>query len=270
MSLRNRNSLLYLFLLLNVLILLLLQNDQINQNSFLQVQIYLPNQTHADTLTQHQPDTIMNPTQFPPTGPLTKWFQTRMETLLTTTPARSQQPPSITESYPVEPETQADFKSLFYTAFHPDAKITMNHQQVSQEDFIRQMEQSTMGLGPGGVQVDWRDILEIPSSDNQGQSAYGHEAGIVAGMFVATRSLKFRIRAGPAQRHSFNVFSARLHTSKSLSEVNADKEHPYLIADLVLTTHEQAAPIHMPGIHAPVQTVSMKDVEKRPLDGEGQ
>lgn len=175
MSLRNRNSLLYLFLLLNVLILLLLQNDQINQNSFLQVQIYLPNQTHADTLTQHQPDTIMNPTQFPPTGPLTKWFQTRMETLLTTTPARSQQPPSITESYPVEPETQADFKSLFYTAFHPDAKITMNHQQVSQEDFIRQMEQSTMGLGPGGVQVDWRDILEIPSSDNQGQSAYGHE-----------------------------------------------------------------------------------------------
>ncbi|KAG7094641.1 hypothetical protein E1B28_005465 [Marasmius oreades] len=114
----------------------------------------------------------------------------------------------------------------FTTTFSPTAHITMNHESISLADFQKRIsELGAHGLVKSGS-VEWKNVLE------------DRETGIFAGFFVLTRSMAFKIRAGPAQNHTFVTVSARI-------EQDGDKKR---IVDLVYTSATKAAPVHIHGV----------------------
>ncbi|KAF9021450.1 hypothetical protein BDZ89DRAFT_1071409, partial [Hymenopellis radicata] len=74
-----------------------------------------------------------------------------------------------------------------------------------------------------GVQIEWKDIFEDT------------EANVVAGFAVITRSLKFRIRVGPAQ----------VLTSAAISLKLEEEDGKRVISQMFFTSTDKAAPIHL-------------------------
>ncbi|GLB35376.1 hypothetical protein LshimejAT787_0209410 [Lyophyllum shimeji] len=150
---------------------------------------------------------------------LTSWVRTRLAALY---------------EFPSEAQ-QAELQSSFDASFSPQAQILVNHAPVARDAFKDDL--SRRAIAAARASVDWKELIEVPKADD------ADEAEIVAGCFVVTRSMKFRIRAAPAQTHSTVIFSAKIDRDPNIHE--GDPRH---IVHLVQTVADKAAPIHMQGV----------------------
>ncbi|KAF8815049.1 hypothetical protein BYT27DRAFT_7201146 [Phlegmacium glaucopus] len=128
-----------------------------------------------------------------------------------------------------------DFQTAFNSTFSDKVSLRINHQPTSRDDFESEMRASQSALSRSST-IDWKEMLEIPTNSEEG--AISGPGGIVAGFFVVTRSMKWKIRASAAQTLSYNSFSARISQEGGQTR----------ITELLLTFHVQAAPIHLHGI----------------------
>ncbi|KAF8957585.1 hypothetical protein BDZ97DRAFT_1845699 [Flammula alnicola] len=202
------------FLLLNFLIILISQNAHEDRTPVLK----FPSRSHPMSNDPHA------------SSPLTQWLQTRLGSLYESVP-------------PVE---EADFNALFQSAFSDDASIYVNHEQMSQETFLTRLHSYNAAITR--ATVEWKEVIEATPKEGEQHSA----GGIVAGFFVVTRSMKFRIRVGPAQRLSFNSFSAKIDENPD-AQPGPDGTR-LRITQLFITSVDKAAPIHLQGIVAPHDT----------------
>jgi hypothetical protein len=86
-----------------------------------------------------------------------------------------------------------------------------------------------------GVKVDWKETFDVPETNGEG--------GIVAGFFVVTWTMKFRIRAGLAERLGNRSFSAKVVKDESVPQ---DAEgNQWRVSQFFLTETNKAAPIHL-------------------------
>ncbi|KAH9485882.1 hypothetical protein JR316_0002797 [Psilocybe cubensis] len=142
---------------------------------------------------------------------------------------------SLYEAAP--PPEEADFKALFVSIFSEDAQVWFNHEQISVDAFQEKI--TSANYAAKEASIDWKDLIEIPGNDAE------HE-GIVAGSFVVTRSMKFRIRAAPAQRLNHNIFSAKINIDPTAQpDITGSKRR---ISEFFLTSFDKAAPIHLQSI----------------------
>ncbi|KAK0490124.1 hypothetical protein EDD18DRAFT_550679 [Armillaria luteobubalina] len=93
-----------------------------------------------------------------------------------------------------EPGNQLEEVSVF-TA---DAQVLVNHSQVSVEQFKKSLAEKFGAGVVQDVQINWKELI------------HDEEVGIVAGFVDVTRSMKFRIRAGPAQIHTYISLSMKV------------------------------------------------------------
>ncbi|KAG6893813.1 hypothetical protein C0992_008541, partial [Termitomyces sp. T32_za158] len=114
---------------------------------------------------------------------LMTWFQTKSETL-----------------YAVSANTPHASTALF----SPSTQIMVNYTPTTLEEYQNDIRTRIQSAKHGSV--SWRDVVEVYDSDDKSQKQEG--TGLVAGVYVVTRSLNFRIRAAPAQRKTTVVFSA--------------------------------------------------------------
>ena len=91
-----------------------------------------------------------------------------------------------------------------HTIFTDDARIVLNHIPTSVDDFYGEFARRKFAVT--GVTIDWQHIVDDKVEDSAGA---GEDAEMVAGSYIVTSSLKFRVRAAPAQSKSHIVFSAR-------------------------------------------------------------
>jgi hypothetical protein len=176
----------------------------------------------------------------PPASPLRSWLQAYLGTLY--------------ESAPLPEE--ADFRYLFYATFSENALIYHNHEIVSLEVFLERLGVANFACTQAAV--EWKELIEIPQKENDSDSGPG---GIIAGFFVVTRSLKFRIRAGPAQRQSLNSFTAKVEEGPIIT-AEGRKEVGLRISQLFITSVEKAVPVHLRGAPAPFETANPSVLEK--------
>ncbi|KAJ3504042.1 hypothetical protein NLJ89_g8149 [Agrocybe chaxingu] len=158
----------------------------------------------------------------PAGGPLASWVATQLTALYETPAAASQ-----------------DRRDIFAETFSSNASIIVNHRSVPVDVFKNELENANSAIK--GATVGWNELVESPSDDSTG--------GIVAGFFVVTRSMKFRIRAGPAQRLSYNTFSAKVETDAQVLGQDSGEGHRQ-ITELFITHVDKAAPIHLQAVTA--------------------
>ncbi|KAF9269893.1 hypothetical protein L218DRAFT_992573 [Marasmius fiardii PR-910] len=126
-------------------------------------------------------------------------------------------------------QSSEDLQAHFNTTFSPNAQILMNHVPISAPEFQKRISESSGGTAK--VSVEWKDVME----DSQ--------AGIVAGFLVLTRSMVFRIRAAPAQNHTFLNISAKIEEDSSAQpDEHGDKRR---IVHLVYTSVTKPAAVHL-------------------------
>lgn len=129
----------------------------------------------------------------------------------------------------------ADFQTSFDTLFSSKAQILINHQPVALDAFKDDL--SHRSSAAVRASVAWKELIEVPKADGPES-----EAGIVAGCFIITRSMKFRIRAAPAQTLSTVIFSAKIDRDPDIREGDARR-----IMHLVQTVFDRAAQISLRG-----------------------
>ncbi|KAG6887434.1 hypothetical protein C0995_015307 [Termitomyces sp. Mi166 len=155
---------------------------------------------------------------------LKAWFQTQTESLYAIPPQTdTQHVPN-----PPNPPQQA--------LFSLSAQIVVNHIPVALEDFQSDIRNRLRFSRQ--TSVSWGDVIEVYDSQD-GQN----EEGIVAGIFVLTRSLNFRIRAGPAQRKTTVIFSAKIHRDPTIHDEDGRR-----IVQLHQTQIDEAVPVHIHGV----------------------
>ncbi|KJA13096.1 hypothetical protein HYPSUDRAFT_60084 [Hypholoma sublateritium FD-334 SS-4] len=140
---------------------------------------------------------------------------------------------------------EAAFVAQFDTVFARDAKVMLNHVPSPRTAYLAKLRGEHFAAVRESV--EWRELIEVLPADG----APGTTGGVVAGFFIGTRSMKFRIRAGPAQQLSYNSFSARIE-EKADVEPSAEDGSRLRITELFITSVHKAAPIHIspiPGRH---------------------
>ncbi|KAF8901933.1 hypothetical protein CPB84DRAFT_1846630 [Gymnopilus junonius] len=136
---------------------------------------------------------------------------------------------------------ESDFRTQVSFVFHKDVEIFHNHQKVTLGTFQDSLSQAN--FAQSRASIEWKEVFEVPPAEGETESS------IVAGSFVVTRSMKFRIRAGPAQRLSHNIFSVKIEQDKSIPA--DDEGSQFRITHMFITSVEKAAPIHMAQMHLP-------------------
>ncbi|KAF9490961.1 hypothetical protein BDN71DRAFT_1453614 [Pleurotus eryngii] len=137
---------------------------------------------------------------------------------------------SQNEGGPIE-----DFSAGFDAAFASNILITINGEEVSRDGLREGIISSTFAATH--IQVEWKDLIEVP---NQGSDDSDLVTGMVAGQLVTTRSLKFRIRAAPAQNQTITIFQARIENDTTISSGD-----PRRITQLYYTTLSKPVPVHV-------------------------
>ena len=139
-----------------------------------------------------QPSLIMSapnkPTN-PPDSSLSAWFKARIERLH-----------NVSE--------ESDLQTQLGDIFTDNARIVLNHKPVSVDEFNRELANRRFAVV--GETLNWQHIVDAieDNAGGDGPRPDNEIGGTVAGSYVVTRSLKFRIRAAPAQRKCHVVFSA--------------------------------------------------------------
>jgi hypothetical protein len=125
----------------------------------------------------------------PPDSSLSAWFKARIERLH-----------NVSE----ESDLQAQLRDIFTD----NARIVLNHKPVSVDEFNRELANRRFAVV--GETLNWQHIVDAIEDDagGDGPRPDNEIGGTVAGSYVVTRSLKFQIRAAPAQRKCHVVFSA--------------------------------------------------------------
>ncbi|THU90352.1 hypothetical protein K435DRAFT_728446 [Dendrothele bispora CBS 962.96] len=155
------------------------------------------------------------------TPSLTDWAKTRIG--------------SLYELHSTSGEEQQAQQTGAGLVFAPNVQIFHNHKQTSPEDFQKEISQT---FGSVGSSVEWKECVEVPGEDSR--------EGIVAGFLVVTRTLKFRIRAGPAKNNTFVSFSAKIEEdANSEADGQGDRRR---IVQLFHTSSSKAAPVHLHGM----------------------
>ncbi|KAF8919171.1 hypothetical protein CPB85DRAFT_1429803 [Mucidula mucida] len=106
--------------------------------------------------------------------------------------------------------------------FAQNAQIYVNHAGPVSLDAFQATLAHKFGAA-AGVQIEWKEIFEDA------------EAGVVAGFAVITRSMKFRIRVGPAQMLTSAMISLKLE----------EEDGKRVISQMFFTSTDKAAPIHL-------------------------
>ncbi|KAJ3782395.1 hypothetical protein GGU10DRAFT_275605 [Lentinula aff. detonsa] len=138
--------------------------------------------------------------------------------------------------------------SRVQSLFAPTAQIYLNHTgPVPPEEFSKQLEKS---FGTSRAEVEWKECFEV-LDDNEhdaesetvivNERFTRYQVGIVAGYFIITRTLKFRIRAAPAKNYTHVSFSAKY---KSIGDRDTRQ-----IVQLFYTSMSKPAPVHIQGVH---------------------
>jgi len=128
---------------------------------------------------------------------LTEWAQSHLTTLYESHPTTS------------APATESDLSPAFDSAFSPEAEIFVNHDAVDRDALKDSIAKKKWAVQR--CDVEWKNVIEVPANTNK-----PHEAGIVAGFLVVTHSMKFRIRATPAQNQTFISFNAKIAQDPSV------------------------------------------------------
>ncbi|KAF8628614.1 hypothetical protein AX15_003808 [Amanita polypyramis BW_CC] len=114
---------------------------------------------------------------------------------------------------------EQDLLAEFSHTFNDDARIMMNHKLISLDDF--QSNLARRRFAEVGTVIEWKDIVESKIEGGKEESGPPSvDEGIVAGVYVITRSLRLRIRAGPAQTQSHVVFSAKIQNDSDGRKVS--------------------------------------------------
>jgi hypothetical protein len=138
-------------------------------------------------------------------------------------------------------EAQEDevFANTFDTAFSPSCEVRVNH-APSTLDALR-ASVSSRKAATKGVALSWENVISTGNSPD--------EPSVVAGTLIITRSMMFRIRAGPAQRLTHINFSAKVERLED-SNVQADEnDDSRRITSLYLTSVDTVPPIHFATPH---------------------
>ncbi|KAJ7592427.1 hypothetical protein C8J56DRAFT_928647 [Mycena floridula] len=157
-----------------------------------------------------------------PPQSLTEWLQT-----------------NLTGRYFEKKEEGDQANAAAPVVFAPNAQIFLNHVSTSIEEYQQHHERNLM---TSGATVEWKDVIEVPDSEEEGKA---HEAGIVAGFLVVTRSMKFKVRATAAKSQTLITLSAKIEQSGEDSE--PDKRR---IVQLFHTAAQKAVPIHIQGLRS--------------------
>ncbi|EDR07635.1 uncharacterized protein LACBIDRAFT_327502 [Laccaria bicolor S238N-H82] len=133
------------------------------------------------------------------------------------------------KAFPEKSALQAELEAELGSgeSIKPGLDIRINHNPIllpGLKDYLVRARE-----GGSHAKVIFKDVFEVPEEGG----------GIVAGFFTVTRNLKFRIRAGPAQRIESVSFSAKLERTAG---------DDFRIIQLYITTVNKAAPIHLHGL----------------------
>ncbi|KAF8990717.1 hypothetical protein BDQ17DRAFT_1371586 [Cyathus striatus] len=177
----------------------------------------------------------------PPTNILAPWLLPRLTNLYTTLPTE---------------QDDSNFEASFLETFAQSAKVVANHEDTTLDALREHIGAGKFAMAR--ADVDFRDVIEIVKEGG------GDKEGLVAGFFVVTRDLKFRIRAGPARRSSFNSFSAKIESDTSIPTTLGDRRR---VTEFFITLVDYAAPVHFAhptgaGASTEVKTVRPEDVEQ--------
>ncbi|KAJ3741589.1 hypothetical protein DFH05DRAFT_1578844 [Lentinula detonsa] len=138
--------------------------------------------------------------------------------------------------------------SRVQSLFAPTAQIYLNHTgPVPPEEFSKQLEKS---FGTSKAEVEWKECFEV--LDDNEHDAESERVGIVAGYFIITRTLKFRIRAASAKNYTHVSFSAKISNNPDLvqtSEKSSGDRDTRQIVQLFYTSMSKPAPVHIQGVH---------------------
>ncbi|TFK34124.1 hypothetical protein BDQ12DRAFT_727167 [Crucibulum laeve] len=167
-------------------------------------------------------------TSAPEHNDLTTWLQAHLSTLY--------EPPATADD--------ADFQASFNSTFSPSAQIIVNHQMSSLDQFKDNLLSSKAAMTR--ATVHWKEVMQVDSPSEK--------SGIVAGFFVVTRTMKFRIRASPAQNNGYNSFSAKIDQDPGAPSAAEDN---WRITQLFLTTENKAAQIHLKSAAEPFDTATV-------------
>ncbi|EGO00658.1 hypothetical protein SERLA73DRAFT_133625 [Serpula lacrymans var. lacrymans S7.3] len=127
------------------------------------------------------------------------------------------------------------FYKAFDAVFSPSCQVTHNHASISR-DALKDALFSRRAASIG-AQVKWDDNVITAAAEKN-----SNEAGIVAGSFVVQTSMKFRIRAAPAQRQTLLHFSAKVEQDDAVAaDETGDRRR---IISFLYTTLDRTPPIH--------------------------
>ncbi|EIW82447.1 hypothetical protein CONPUDRAFT_81921 [Coniophora puteana RWD-64-598 SS2] len=147
-----------------------------------------------------------------------------------------------------ESESEDSFHGSFDSVFAPGCQVIVNHTPASIDEFKDQLR-TNLGASVS-AKTSWENVITAsprsPSEDNQesSQGVTSDQASIVAAFVTITRSMKFRIRAAPAQRQSL------VHLSAKIEGNGTEEADGRRITSLLWTSVERTPPIHFPTPHA--------------------
>ncbi|KAK1235124.1 hypothetical protein PQX77_001660 [Marasmius sp. AFHP31] len=131
-----------------------------------------------------------------------------------------------------------NLQQLFETVFATNVQILMNHETISLDEFKGRISKT---FATSNASVEWKEVMEVPAENGTDEK----QVGIVAGFFVLTRSMTFRIRAAPAQNNTSVTVSAKIeHHESAQPDEHGDRRR---IVNLILTSGTKAAPVHLHG-----------------------
>ncbi|KAF7782879.1 hypothetical protein Agabi119p4_2255 [Agaricus bisporus var. burnettii] len=124
--------------------------------------------------------------------------------------------------------------SLLESIFDKNVNLLHNHKPMSLSEYMNSLSQSSFATAK--TDLEWNVIL---SQEDEGEA----QGSIVAGHFVVTRYMKFRIRAAPAERLQHCFFSAKIR-----KDAPSEGGAPYTVTEMFITSVFKQAPIHIANI----------------------
>ncbi|EFI28048.1 hypothetical protein CC1G_14074 [Coprinopsis cinerea okayama7 len=156
------------------------------------------------------PFTLLEPMSRPP--PESKaWVKERLEFLYT---------------QPGQADVEG-YSKHFEKSFQPTAKVTLNGEAMTLDDFKEQLQASQVATT--NVKIVWQDLAGRWEGDKI----------VIEGSFEVTRTMKFRVRVGPAQNVQLNSFTAHL--------LPVEKDE-FAISKFDLRMENRSKPIQLQGI----------------------
>ncbi|KAG1733694.1 hypothetical protein EDB19DRAFT_1612677, partial [Suillus lakei] len=122
------------------------------------------------------------------------------------------------------------FASAFENAFSPSCEVRVNHTPSTLDTFKDSV--SSRRAASTGITLSWENVITTGDSLD--------EPPVISGTLIITRSMRFRIRAAPAQRQTHINFSARVE----IQQVQGDEDDPLRITSLYHTSVDKSPPIH--------------------------